>query len=255
MNNNITTSKYREIQTLEEAMLWLGKTIKYYDTNNKTKFVEIVTDINVSDENKIEINGFSTIQLLKVASDENDNPVGVKVNKTKNIFGFIGYSGSGKDYTAKLICDSVNCVRINMSDVVKEIVYSQLNINENDLDYETLKQTSFWLPNGNFTGRNLMNGLTETIIKYDPEFWFKIWQKKVLECDFDNIVVTDIRYFPSLKYLFHSDFNTTITFTNYVSDRYKRQDGKTEELVDKIIANNENIKHLADITEYIKGLL
>lgn len=169
----------------------------------------------------------------------------------KKLIAFIGYSGSGKDYEAKEKFPFYK--RINMSDTAKEIVYSQLGISENELSYEDMKFYTFWLPNAHFTGRMLMNGLTETINKYDEDFWFKIWQNKVINQD-SGVVVTDVRYYSSLKYLFHSEFDTTIYFADYKSYRYNPQNGITEKLITDI-KESINPIHLQDITEYIKTLI
>ena len=97
-----------------------------------------------------------------------------------DVIAFIGYGGSGKDYEARKYVDQ-GYARIRMSHAVQEIMYSMLN--NVGIDYETIKTTSFYntINRNSFTGKHLMNGLTETIIKYDPEFWFKIWQQKVYQ--------------------------------------------------------------------------
>jgi hypothetical protein len=167
----------------------------------------------------------------------------------KKVIAFIGYSGSGKDFEARKYLQQ-DFEKIRMSQAVQDIVYKQLGINEQELEYQDLKNNMFWLPNTYFTGRDLMNGLTEGINEIDPTFWFRIWREKVIKSKC-NVVVTDVRYVQSVSFLFHPTFETKIYFCNYKSNRYKIQNNVTEEMITDILKLKPDLNHLDDITELV----
>ena len=179
-----------------------------------------------------------------------------------SLISFVGPVGSGKDFEAQKYLEK-GYVQIGMADLVREIVWKQIGwFPKNLAQYEAFKTTIFigartesYL--GHFTGRDLLNGLTNEIIKVNPDFWFEEWSKKVklALAEGKNVVLTDMRYESSVKYLLDiasAEVNCKIIFCNYKSEKYSLQEGLTEKMIGGILNELGDIPHFTDITSYFE---
>jgi hypothetical protein len=183
----------------------------------------------------------------------------------KRVISLIGCKGSGKDFTAQQYLDT-GYVQIGMADLVREIVWAQLGWEPTDFaSYENFKTTVFEstvfesLGESKIktTGRDLLNGLTNKVIEASPDFWFEAWFGKVRKAleGGKNVVLTDMRYYPSVKYLkdvVHLEAEYKVIFCNYKSEKYGLQIGETEKMISDIMTEYPNIEHLEDVTNFFK---
>jgi len=95
------------------------------------------------------------------------------------------------------------------------------------------------------------------VIKANPDFWFEEWSKKVklALAEGKNVVLTDMRYESSVKYLLDIasiEVDCKIIFCNYRSTKYSLQEGLTEKMIGSILNELGDIPHFTDITNYFE---
>lgn len=177
----------------------------------------------------------------------------------KEIIGFCGVVGSGKDYAAKeLIKKDPRFVQVDFADKVREFAWTSLGWEpKSDEQYEAFKKSakiSISTPNTydytvmgiygkTISGRQYLINIGNGLRKNNPKIWINFWLETIRSLD--HVVVTDVRYPNEAEAI--ASIGGKIIFTNYKSVRYDDTiESESEHMAQQFIL--EDIKHYTDIT-------
>jgi hypothetical protein len=175
----------------------------------------------------------------------------------KQIVGFCGVIGSGKDYKAESYKKN-GYIHVNFADPLKEIIFKTLKINniKDHNKYEMFKD-NYWNPITkvfpSFTGRDILQlgNICRQILHED--IWVDAWEKSVK--DLDKVVVSDIRYPNEAKKII--SLGGEIYFCNYKSMKYNSKtkfesEKMSQELLNKNFSDGENItQHFIKMFDHV----
>lgn len=180
--------------------------------------------------------------------------------KKKNIVGFIGVVGSGKDYAAKFWASefpNLKCVKVSFASALLEMAWNILGYEVPEDDYEEWKKRVMYVKRDGtfFTGRDFLINLGLEMRKHDPEFWIKKAIKKIDEeiaNGADVILMTDTRFINEAEMIIEA--GGKLQFCNYDSDRYNPNIESSSEALAQLLLEMGH-SHGEDVTGIVSNLI
>lgn len=157
---------------------------------------------------------------------------------------FVGVIGSGKGFQSDMLIER-GYIKVDFADALRQECYDMLDLPYLDPEeYDKFKKELVpfntkveefcikygypknldgnILPNGELTGRILLQHVGEIKRKQDPNYWVKQWKikvDKILEKG-GKVVSSDARHFNEIMESTNCVYPSIVVFCNYVSDRY-----------------------------------
>mgnify|MGYP003629538854 FL=1 len=178
------------------------------------------------------------------------------MSKIKRITAFIGFEGSGKDFSTNQLLNYIQgSIRIGMSDGIRKEAFEQMGIEPiYGTEYEKWK-TELCGYDG-FTGRDLLKEIGEGRRKDNPYVWSEKWFETCLELKPKDIIVNDCRFWHEVRAIirFATEYGYKFDFVycQYPSERLRVSNEKQDMLAYKF--HLLNAIHYSVITPQIKEM-